>query len=885
MKEKVRRTISFLLSVIILLSMLPGAALGAEVEGAADEAAENTGITETEEESADIGTEQEDVPTEEENEPSEDEPTEEDGSTEEESEPSEDELTEDIDESAADENDSLETEEETTEEEPEASDAEAIAEDGTDQTITYDLTLEYDDHWSLSDYLSEDLTGYTISGIQTNTVTSYQVSGGKKTKTRDTSVVTANGTNGLIASGVGTATVTLSNSKTGDQATLSVTVEPATLTVMLVAGQSNAEGKSSSSTGTHPEDSVLCEEGQVYSTYAPSTTSNAKRITGISSLKACTESTASAFVAASLTSSVSLAGSKLVYPLNALTESGKGKSGPDSGLAYQWNALTGDKVWVVNAAYTASSITTWVPGGTNYERALAVFQYAQTTASAEIAAGHYTQGKTLLFWLQGEADANMSASNYLSYFSKMKKGFTSEGLGIKYYGLIMVRASNGHVTSDDLIMTGPRLAQYSMGNSTSYSNVYVVSNVNEQWVTDSGVKSYFRSIYGSELTYPLRKKSTLSGLPTSVSEVHSDVHYSQVAHNENGLTAAQTMYDIVYGSSSSSISVQWYGPSGTALSSGTAVTLAMGSTYSYVPVVTPLSQSKKVSISYSTSSFSYNSSTGQLTATASGTATLTAKVGKVSAALKVTVNNTPQLTSVSASNSGITIAWNKVTGAAKYRVFRKTGSSGSWTKLGDTKSTSYRDTTAKSGTTYYYTVRCINSSGTKYTSGYDKTGLSIKAAATPTLSSVSANSSGVTVTWKAATGAVKYRVYRKVSGGSWSKIAVTTSTSYTDTTAAAGTTYYYSVRCVNAADSQFTSGYDTTGLSITRAATPTLSSVYANNNGVYVKWTAATGAVKYRVYRKTSGSSWTRVGVTTSTSYTDTTAKAGTTYYYTVRCV
>jgi fibronectin type 3 domain-containing protein len=47
------------------------------------------------------------------------------------------------------------------------------------------------------------------------------------------------------------------------------------------------------------------------------------------------------------------------------------------------------------------------------------------------------------------------------------------------------------------------------------------------------------------------------------------------------------------------------------------------------------------------------------------------------------------------------------------------------------------------------------------------------------------------------TGASKYYVYRKTASGSWSKIATTTSTSYTDKTAKKGTTYYYTVKAVS----------------------------------------------------------------------------------------
>lgn len=58
---------------------------------------------------------------------------------------------------------------------------------------------------------------------------------------------------------------------------------------------------------------------------------------------------------------------------------------------------------------------------------------------------------------------------------------------------------------------------------------------------------------------------------------------------------------------------------------------------------------------------------------------------------------TPQL-------SGITIRWNCVRNAQSYFVYRRT-SDGSWEYIGSSTTDRYKDTTAKRGVTYYYTVR------------------------------------------------------------------------------------------------------------------------------------------------------------------------------------
>ena len=74
-------------------------------------------------------------------------------------------------------------------------------------------------------------------------------------------------------------------------------------------------------------------------------------------------------------------------------------------------------------------------------------------------------------------------------------------------------------------MSGPRIAQYVMGNSREFSKAYVVSNVNEQWISDAGVKEYFQTAYPEGyLTYPMHGAS--AKLPAAVSAVHSDIPVS-----------------------------------------------------------------------------------------------------------------------------------------------------------------------------------------------------------------------------------------------------------------------------------------------------------------------------------------------------------------------
>ena len=159
------------------------------------------------------------------------------------------------------------------------------------------------------------------------------------------------------------------------------------------------------------------------------------------------------------------------------------------------------------------------------------------------------------------------------------------------------------------------------------------------------------------------------------------------------------------------------------------------------------------------------------------------------------------------------------------------------------------------------------------------------------LVSAKAVSGGIQVTWNEADGAVKYRVYRKDAVNTvWKVIATVTGTSYTDKTAAAGVTYSYTVRGVDA-DGELSPGFDRTGVSATipkptAPANVTLGDAKVVTGGIQVTWNEADGAAKYKVYRKDAANTvWRVIATVTGTSYTDKTAKIGTKYNYTVRGV
>lgn len=162
------------------------------------------------------------------------------------------------------------------------------------------------------------------------------------------------------------------------------------------------------------------------------------------------------------------------------------------------------------------------------------------------------------------------------------------------------------------------------------------------------------------------------------------------------------------------------------------------------------------------------------------------------------------------SYSKIKLKWNKVKSAAGYVVYRSTSANGKYKKVKTYKSgskTSYSDTKAKFGKTYYYKVRAYRKvkvkvkKKTKTKQEYSRWSAAVKAK--KQLGKVTVKSakcaSGTTakITWKKVSGAQGYEIYKcktkdgtyvragKVSGGKLS---------FTAKKLKMGVTYYFKVK-------------------------------------------------------------------------------------------
>ena len=254
----------------------------------------------------------------------------------------------------------------------------------------------------------------------------------------------------------------------------------------------------------------------------------------------------------------------------------------------------------------------------------------------------------------------------------------------------------------------------------------------------------------------------------------------------------------------------------------------------------------------------------------------------IPAAPRVTIGN-------SSASGKPQLTWAAVDGAAKYEIYRSTQQSTGYSLLGTTTSTSYVNTGAAAGKTYYYRVKAVNSAGTSAYSNIVSGRAKAAIPAAPRVTIGNSSASGKPqLTWAAVDGAAKYEIYRSTQQSTgFTLLGTTTSTSYVNTGAAVGKTYYYKVRALNVdgAAGAYSSTVSGAAKAVAPAA-PTVTMTYSDSGKPKLTWSAVSGAASYRVYRSESrGTGYSLLGTTTSTSYVNTGAAAGKTYYYRVKAV
>ncbi len=150
----------------------------------------------------------------------------------------------------------------------------------------------------------------------------------------------------------------------------------------------------------------------------------------------------------------------------------------------------------------------------------------------------------------------------------------------------------------------------------------------------------------------------------------------------------------------------------------------------------------------------------------------------------------------------------------------------------------------------------------------------------------------VHLTWSALGGALNYNVLRSTTnGGPYTLIASgVTSASYTDTTVANGTTYYYVVSAVDAYGDGNTTGYSQQAAAAPAAgpAVPGNFAATPENTEVLLTWNAPSGspaAASYNISRSLIPGGETFYTNVTATTFADRSVTNGIEYFYTLAAV
>ena len=229
------------------------------------------------------------------------------------------------------------------------------------------------------------------------------------------------------------------------------------------------------------------------------------------------------------------------------------------------------------------------------------------------------------------------------------------------------------------------------------------------------------------------------------------------------------------------------------------------------------------------------------------------------------------------STSTIDLAWTKVDGAAKYRIYYGIGS-GERTKVEVGNVTTATLKGLKPGTEYSIDIAALKSSGTR--SDYSPR---IKVQTTqlvkPTGLAVTGQTpSSLTLTWTKVPGVPKYRIYHGIGTGTRTKTEVGDVSTKTITGLKPGTTYSIDIASL-LADGTL-SGYSPRINGTTTAFLPptNLASAGVTSSTINVTWTKSPGAVKYRLYYGIGSGSRTKIEVGDVSGLTIKSLKSKTTY-------
>ncbi|MDD6146534.1 MAG: hypothetical protein PUB43_05805 [Oscillospiraceae bacterium] len=243
----------------------------------------------------------------------------------------------------------------------------------------------------------------------------------------------------------------------------------------------------------------------------------------------------------------------------------------------------------------------------------------------------------------------------------------------------------------------------------------------------------------------------------------------------------------------------------------------------------------------------------------------------------------------SVTDTSVSLTWDSVKNATCYNVF--VYKNGTYAFIKTVYGNQFTDSGLKPGTSYKYAVKPYIKAGTCTTKGATTYVSFVTKPQTVLSASVSdPTNTSHKVTWKAASGANYYYVYRYSDEKSaYVLLASTSGTSYSASGLTAGKTYYYKIVSAvvsggkvlaKGATSQ-TFKFCTTPLKVTN-----LTAAGVSSSAVKLTWNKVSGATGYQIYRyDSSKGDYVRVATVTGNSYTASPLSSKMTFRFKVRAV
>lgn len=218
-------------------------------------------------------------------------------------------------------------------------------------------------------------------------------------------------------------------------------------------------------------------------------------------------------------------------------------------------------------------------------------------------------------------------------------------------------------------------------------------------------------------------------------------------------------------------------------------------------------------------------------------------------------------------------------GATSYKIYRGTSSS-NLSLIATAYTNSYQDSSALKGTSYIYSVKANNGLDSAFS---NNSSITTPVDSPSNLSASNLSDGTVSLSWSAVNGAISYKIFKGLGQNSLVEIATSSSPTYNDTDVAVGATYFYAVSSYNGSNSPSpSSSIDATGY----PSAPSNFSVSLIDGVPSLSWTSISNA-QYKIFRSsTSGQAGSEIAsAIESNEYSDSSASAGVTYYYTISVV